>query len=217
MPLKDVDRILASPAYTSLAGWCTPEKASRMARLAIQAGAEQPDPLLFVEIGVFGGKSLAPLALTAKHVLGRGHADGIDPYDAHASCEGTHSIENIEWWSKVDYPTILRGAREGIARLGLNEIVTLKMARSQDVVSTYEDKSIAILSQDSNHATELNFYEVMTWAPKIRPGGYWIFDDIHWHEGGVPSTVAGQTRLVELGLELIETYDSWAIYQAPKG
>jgi len=33
----------------------------------------------------------------------------------------------------------------------------------------------------------------------------------------VPSTVAGQTRLVELGFELIETYDSWAIYQAPKG
>ena len=66
-----------------LPGWCTPEKAKRLAELAF--GAE-----LAVELGVFGGRSLVAIALGIKWGPRpeHGYVDGIDPYTPAAALEG---------------------------------------------------------------------------------------------------------------------------------
>ena len=215
MSLEDVDRILDSPAFSSLMGWCEPPKAQRIARLVVEAG--QAHPPLCVELGVFGGRGLVAMGLAIRHALdGKGRADGIDPYSPAASLEGTHSAENNAYWSKVDYRAVLQGAREGLTRLKLNECVRLVIGRSQDVVQDYADKSIHVLSMDGTHSEECSRHDVAAWAPKMASGGFWIFDDIHWHEGGHPSTSQAQNDLVSRhAFVLMEEHDSWAIFRAP--
>ena len=215
MSLEDVDRILDSPTFSNLPGWCSPQKAKRIARLVVEAG--QTEPPLCVELGAFGGRGIVAFGLASKYVLGgAGRVDGIDPYSPAASLEGTHSAENNAFWSTVDYKAVLQSARTGIARLGLDECVRIIIGRSQDVVQDYEDRSIHVLSMDGNHSKECAAWDVAAWASKIAHNGYWIFDDIHWHEGGEPSTIQAQDDLVSKhGFVLLEEYDSWAIFRAP--
>jgi hypothetical protein len=205
--LEIVDQILASPVFTSLHGWCSVEKARRVARLVAERG---PCPRV-VEVGVFGGRVVVAAALAIKHCLPSGLVDGIDPFTASAALEGTQNSVDAAWWGKVDYPAILQSARAGISRLGLDPIVRLILQRSQDVVDTYADKSIDVFSHDGNHSVEVSCLEVASWAPKMKPGAWWVFDDTNW-----PSTKLAQTQLVEQqGFVLREDHESWAVFQAP--
>jgi hypothetical protein len=80
--------------------------------------------------------------------------------------------------------------------------------RSQDVAGFYGDETVDLLHQDSNHAEEITCEEVELWAPKIRRGGYWIFDDTDW-----VTTQKAQAMLVHLGFEEIEDRVTWKVYR----
>ena len=184
-------------------GWCTPQKAKRMAVLVARANARR-----CVELGVFGGRSLVAMALTQRHVLGYGTTDGIDPYSVKASLEGSNDAANDEWWAKLDYQEILRGARAAIARLDLGDVARLYLERSQDAVDRYPDGSIDVLHVDSNHSVEVSCAEVETWHRKVRPGGYWIADDTNYS-----TLLLAQERLKGKGYQMIEDYESWRVYR----
>jgi hypothetical protein len=64
-----------SQALPFLEGWCSKEKACAFIDLVLQ---EKPQTC--VEIGVFGGKSLLPVAMALKS-LGQGIVIGVDPWD----------------------------------------------------------------------------------------------------------------------------------------
>ena len=59
----------------SLEGWCSREKALNFIDLVLEV-----KPQVCVEIGVFGGSSLFPVASALKH-RGEGIVIGIDPWD----------------------------------------------------------------------------------------------------------------------------------------
>jgi len=208
MGIEQVDRLI-DVTFPTLEGWCSEQKAKRMARLVADTPSSRPP--LCVELGVFGGRGVIAMGLAVKHVLaGQGRVDGIDPYTAAASLEGTNDAANQAWWSQVDYQKIYSSAMKGILDLGLGEIVHLIVRRSQDMVGDYAKQSIDVLHQDSNHSEEVSCYEVATWTPRVRPGGYWVFDDINW-----PSTKKAQASLAAHGYTLLETHDTWAVYRAP--
>ncbi len=203
--LVALDQTLASE-IPRLEGWCNVEKAKAMARLVV--GLEKPSCL---ELGVFGGRSLIAMGLGVKFAANGGLVEGVDPFTASAALEGTNDAVNQEWWAKLDYAMILRGAQDGIRRLGLSEIVRLVLKRSQDVVGNYADGSIDVLHQDSNHSEEVSCWEVASWTPKMKPGGFWVFDDTNW-----PSTQLAQGRLMtQHGYTKIEDHTEWAIFRAP--
>jgi hypothetical protein len=206
MSIEQVDRLIEA-SFHSLHGWMTAEKAKRVARLVVEAG---PTPRC-VELGVFGGRGVVAMGLTIKYGLTGGTVTGIDPYTAGAALEGVNAKENAEWWSKVDYPAILKSARDGVMKLGLDSIVEFVLQRSQDVVAQYANGSLDLLHQDSNHSEETTTQEVATWTSKMKPGGFWVFDDTNW-----ATTKLAQTHLVAKGFVLREQYDTWAVYQAPR-
>ncbi len=185
-----------------LPGWCTPEKGKRMAELTRGAS-------LCVELGVFGGRGLVAMALSLKD-QGFGRADGIDPFTAEASLEGTNDPANDEWWAKLDYKAIERAAVEALGRLGLEPHTRIVRLVSRDASAAYLDQTVDVLHQDSNHSEEISSQEVIAWAPKMRPGGYWIFDDTNW-----PTTQKAQKMLELLGFEQLEDHGSWKVYKAP--
>ena len=203
MSQKDVEKIIERELQ-GLPGWCTNEKGKRMSELA--RGAE-----LCVELGVFGGRSLLAITLALAD-QGCGRADGIDPFEAAASLEGSNDSANDEWWSSLDYAAIERAARDALQRLDLSpKYAQIIRMRSREVVALYEDGSIDLLHQDSNHSEEVSCEEVFLWTPKIRPGGYWIFDDTNW-----PSTQRAQRELAALGFTELEDHGGWKVYKNDK-
>lgn len=187
-----------------LPGWCTPQKGRRLAEL--MRGAS-----LVVELGVFGGRSLVAMALGLKDSPNEfSRIDGIDPYTPAAALEGVNDPANDEWWSKLDYESVARAAQEVLYRLDLMSYARLVRMRSLDVVDFYVDGTVDALHMDSNHSEDVSSAEVVRWTPKIRPGGYWIFDDTNWE-----STKKAQRMLIELEFEELEDHGGWKVYQKP--
>lgn len=186
-----------------LPGWCTVEKGLRMAELARFA-------TLAVELGVFGGRGTIAIAAALRD-QGFGQVHGIDPYTTDATLEGTNDVANDEWWLSLDLADVARTAQAAIERLGLTPWTKIIWKRSQDVVNAYDDASLDLLHQDSNHSEEVTCAEVALWAPKIKPGGYWLFDDTDW-----PTTQRAQHELEALGFEMIEDRNSWKVYRNQK-
>lgn len=194
-------RELIERELPGLPGWCTIEKGVRMAELAHGAS-------LCVELGVFGGRGLVAISAALRD-QGSGQAHGIDPYTVDAALEGVNDAANDEWWSQnVDLGEIARIAQLGLERLGLTSWARIIWEKSQDVVGTYDDESVDLLHQDSNHAEAVTCAEVTLWTPKIRPGGYWIFDDTNWE-----TTKRAQRELEGLGFELLEDHETWRVYR----
>jgi len=201
MSQTDVDEIIERELL-GLSGWCTIEKAKRMSELARGAN-------LCVELGVFGSRGLCAISLALKD-QGFGRADGIDPYTPDAALEGTNDPANDEWWSGLDYETIARTAQEALYRLELMPYARLVRMLSREAVGFYDDGTIDVLHLDANHAEETSREDVALWAPKIRPGGYWIFDDTNWE-----STKKAQHELEALGRIELEDHESWKVYRRP--
>jgi predicted O-methyltransferase YrrM len=177
----------------TLHGWCTPEKALHIYNLVLVH--QQP---LCVELGVFGGRSLLPIGLAAREK--NGTIVGIDAWSKDACEQGINDIENTEWWNKIDYDFFYNYTEKVMSDAGLSNITKLIRSRSADAVSYFTSKSISVLHQDSNHSEEVTVEEVNLWYDKVKPGGYWIFDDTDW-----PTTKKAQDVLVGKGYELIFT------------
>jgi hypothetical protein len=197
--LEDIYSIIRSE-IPNMHGWCTVEKGVRLAELAQGAA-------LCVELGVFGGRSLITLALGCS-IRNSGCVHGIDPFTRTAALEGVNDPANDEYWSKLDYEDIARSAQTAIYRLGLMPYAHLVRMYSRDVATYYEDGTVNVLHQDSNHSEEITCEEVALWAPKIRLGGYWIFDDTNW-----TTTQKAQQELATLGFVEIEDHKSWKVYR----
>jgi len=164
-----------------LSGWCSEEKASVLIDLIIKS-----KPKVILEIGVFGGKSLVPMAYALK-INKLGKIYGIDPWDTKASIEGAIDAGNKHFWAWVDHESILQHLIEKIEQFDLYEQIELIKSTSEDAEPIY---GIDILHIDGNHSDAASYLDVTKWAPYVQPGGVIIFDDINipWKENGVCPT-----------------------------
>lgn len=160
----------AHRAMDELEGWCAKQKASILIDLILML-----KPETVVEIGVFGGKSLVPMAYALRE-NGRGRVYGIDPWDSGESAEGMDGI-NHEYWSQVDHEGILRGLQEKILKFGLSNQIQLIRQTSEDAEPI---ENIDILHIDGNHSEQASYIDVIKWVPLVKKGGLIIFDDVNW-------------------------------------
>lgn len=188
-------------ATQSLPGWCPLDKAEYLAALVRVTGAR-----CIVEIGVYGGRSLVPMALAAETHAGIVHA--IDPWDVAASLEGNNGAENDAWWSHLDHEGIYREFLEGVDTFGVRDTVRVLRMKDTEALDRFADGAIDLLHIDGNHSAAVSMRYVRQWGPKLAPGGHLVMDDIDW---------ATQRETVQL---LAETYrtvkiaPTWAVYQA---
>lgn len=158
---------------TRLHGWCTIDKAMRLYELV-----KDSKPDLVVELGVFGGRSLIPMAVASKQ-NGKGVVLGVDSWSKQASLEGSNDKANDEWWSNVDYKEVYHSCVRELERRGLDNCGLVRM-KSLQVGHAFQNESIDILHQDSNHSELITTSEVEMYMPKLKRGGYWISDDTDW-------------------------------------
>jgi len=163
-------KLEAFDAMEQLEGWCTKFKASVLMSLIFKT-----KPQKIVEIGVWGGKSLVPMAFAMK-ALGRGKVYGIDPWSASESIQGMDGV-NKEWWGSIDHNAIYQGLVRKIAQFQLKSYVKLVRSTSENAPLISD---IDILHIDGNHSEETSFFDVMKWVPLVKSGGLIIFDDTTW-------------------------------------
>lgn len=160
-------------------GWCSHHKASILIDIILAI-----KPKTIVEIGVWGGKSLLPMAYTLK-VFGCGKAYGIDPWDNEASLEGVQHESNIAYWGQIDHNGVLHRLIDVIDQYELQDHVELIRATS---IGAPEIQDIDILHIDGNHSEITSFIDVTKWVPLVKRGGWIIFDDMNWFENGQVTT-----------------------------
>jgi predicted O-methyltransferase YrrM len=162
-----------------LEGWCTKQKASVLMDIIIRSR-----PQIVVEIGVWGGKSLVPMA-SALEAIGSGKIYGIDPWDPQASIECTLEEPNIQFWGSADHKAIKNQLVSKIHQFGLQNHVELIEDKSENVPPI---ENIDVLHIDGNHSDTTSFLDVTKWVPYVKKGGWIIFDDMTWHENDILTT-----------------------------
>ncbi|MEM1282352.1 MAG: class I SAM-dependent methyltransferase [Chlamydiota bacterium] len=202
MAAKSTENLSKEKAMKSLKiteGWCTEFKASILYDIVSMM---KPDKV--VEIGVWGGSSLIPMAYALKN-NGYGIIYGIDPWSQAESAAGQDGV-NRQWWSTVNHDIIFSGLKNTIVKLGLYGQIHLVRSTSKDAEIIEE---IDILHIDGNHSEITSYLDVTKWVPQVRKGGLIIFDDINW-----ATTSKAVAWLDEHCVKLIEYKDvcTWGIW-----
>jgi hypothetical protein len=193
--MENLNNILKND-WDSIEGWCTREKALKMIEYI------KPNTQCCVELGVFGGKSLLPIALFCKN-----RVIGIDAWDCQNTLEGQNDIENDKWWSKIDFDKMYIYTQNLMKKYNCSNVELLRTTSEKAVVD-FSDDSIDFLHQDSNHSEEISCKEVELYAKKVIIGGIWVFDDTNWN-----TTLKAQSLLIDYGYIKIHHATTWAVYQ----
>lgn len=161
----------------TLPGWCSKEKAFFMMNLI-----RKEQSRTCVEIGVFGGASLFPIAKALQYV-GEGKIWGIDAWESKIATRGFHPISqriDLEWWNELDYEALYSQVRDFIEEEKLQQVCTLLKMPAEIAVHLFEDDSIDFIHFDGNHTPEYALQEVLAYFPKVKDGGYILLNDAFW-------------------------------------
>jgi hypothetical protein len=186
-----------------LYGWSSYEKGQRLALLAIDMDAS-----LIVEVGVFGGRSLLPMALGCQF-KGSGTVYGIDPWSKDAALEGKNESENNEWWGNVvDLELIYNSFTKAVEKHSLGDFCKWHRMKSSDAVNLFNDESVDILHIDGNHSEKCSTLDVENWAPKMKLKSAIIMDDTQW-----PSTQKALKLVESYGFKIDQEHLNWRVYK----
>jgi cephalosporin hydroxylase len=169
-----------------LQGWCSVEKAMSFIDLVLEV-----KPRLCVEIGVFTGTSLYPVAAALRH-LGRGVVVGVDPWDKIECLRYLDLDRNkadVRWVLQINFDHVYFGFVNTLRYLDIEQSVIVCRTTSQRVASIFGQ--IDILHIDGNHQEEAILQDVRLYLPKVRPGGYIWLNDAKW-----PSVQKGMELLL---------------------
>jgi len=172
-----------------LEGWATMEKA-----IALMTTAWSIRPFVAVEIGVWAGRSLLPVALVMRET-GMGTIHAIDPWNPNASAEGYDKV-NADWWTNsANHDYAKKQFDEMISQAGLFHIVRTHQKRSDDVEPP---EVIDLLHIDGQHTQQAR-RDVARFGSRVRVGGFCFMDDVDWVIDGVPSVRQATCDLESLG------------------
>jgi hypothetical protein len=180
-------------------GWCSVEKALAMAELITVT-----KPAVVVEVGVFGGRSLIPMAMALKE-NGFGVAYGIDPWKKEYALEGKNDPANDDWWAAQDLDKVHQHAAQAIWLRDLDENCVLIRAPSQACRFLFND-GIDIFHLDGSHSELSSCRDVNLYLPKVKVGGYVWMDDCDW-----PTTQAA-VKLLESQCKHVSSVGSCRLY-----
>lgn len=156
-------------------GWMTTEKGLALAEIVLDK-----KPKTAVELGVFGGRSMIAIALAMKE-NGIGKIYGIDPWHIDAAIEGDNDPANDNWWrNNINLHDIHRGCMDAITVRQLLPWCVVIRSKSDYSTELFQDGSVDLLHQDSNHSELVSCREVEMWHKKLSPNSTWVLDDTDW-------------------------------------
>lgn len=182
-------------------GWCTQEKTEAIASLIYNI-----KPQLCVEVGVFGGSSFFPVALTLKH-LKHGKAIAIDAWDNELCIKYMSKDDaNRAWWEKVDLIEILSKFKQMLIELDLFSYYEICRKPSFEAAKTLNKNSIHFLHLNGNKSAKGSQEDIQNYLPLVAKDGYILLSDVNW-------SVRNQRPIHDAALVLSETYQLIALLE----
>lgn len=163
-----------------LSEWTSMDKANTLACLVIGLR-----PALTIEVGVWQGASLIPMAL-AHRAIGFGRVIAVDSWAFQASIEGQVSQDDVKWWKEVNHVEAYNRFVTVLAEEGLSQFVEVVRARSEEYTPP---DNIGLWHCDGNHGDQA-VRDVQKFAPKMASNGVIVMDDYDWRGGGVRKACA---------------------------
>lgn len=187
--------------WERLDGWCGRGKMELLAQLVLSHKPER-----CVELGVYHGQSLLPVAAALRH-NGRGHVHAVDPWAADPTQEGTNA-DTEHWWTKLDFEAVVESFRRNVADAKLDDWVTTVRATSQQALPLFEDESLDLIHVDGNHSPEVSTADVSGYWAKLKPGGFMVVDDSDW-----PSLASALEWLRGAAAQLVTDCTRFRVYR----
>lgn len=162
-------------------GWCSIHKMENMWR-EMHAVIERklPEKIISVELGVFGARSIIPVAHLLKERDVPGIVYGIDPWARQEATKG-YEGENQSWWSNIDLPEVLKQAHILVGHYDLNEKVSFITSTSDN--SSHLFSKIHFFHCDGQHVFEQFKRDIDNYVTKCISGSPVIIDDVNWCGG----------------------------------
>lgn len=156
-------------------GWCSTEKALLMMDIIKENKCQ-----CCVEIGVFSGMSLLPMAKALQYNRS-GKVFALDAWNPLEAIKGFSSSDpNYLWWSQLDFNYFYKQTLLLIYKNGLNKFCSIIKQPSQDATCLFADETIDFIHLDGNHNEEFSFQDVTNYFPKVKDGGYILLNDPNW-------------------------------------
>ncbi len=139
---------------------------------------------IYVEIGIYKGRSLFPTAYAIKQNNGTSY--GIDPYIKDAARENdveeNLQIQIDEFIDKLDFEGVYQDVLKLKSQLDLENHIKIIRKKSSECVEFFQKKSIKIdmLHIDGNHDTKYVMDDVELYLPLLNQNSFIIMDDIDW-------------------------------------
>ena len=180
-------------------GWASKEKAGTMVGAVLSLR-----PRIVVEIGVWSGKSLIPMALALRHLNNDAKIIAIDPWQKEASIEGQKDAD-LDYWSRVDHENVYEIFCRALRDTGTAPWVKVYRCRSEEFDAP-KDWVIDILHIDGNHGETASIYDVQNFASLVRVGGMLFMDDVGWAKKATE-------MIPKLGFRELYPLDTGIMYQ----
>ncbi len=161
---------------SNIPGWCSREKAQFLMNFI-----KENKVTSCIEIGVFGGASLFPIARSLQYT-GSGIVYAIDAWDPKESVRGlTPNNPNYSWWNEIDYDFFYQQTLSLIKQNDLHRYCQVIKLPSQKAVNLFADGTIDFIHFDGNHHEQCVFEDLIAYFPKICDGGYILLNDANWY------------------------------------
>jgi predicted O-methyltransferase YrrM len=188
-----------SRCLETIDGWCSPKKAAWLARLIVSRQVAN-----VLEIGIFGGKSLIPMALAVQSG-GGGTVIGVEPWSPDIAISEPTNEANDAWWASIDFALIKERFFANCARYG---VVAMTKVMEMDSDSAFRflkprGRQFDLVHIDGAHSPERALGDAKSWSKLVKKGGLVVFDDIAW-----PSVASARDFLTRNLTVIDEVFES---------
>jgi predicted O-methyltransferase YrrM len=169
-------KILA--ALPAIEGWCTERKAVWLAGLITANRC-----IRVLAIGIFGGKSLIPMALAVREQAPDGKVYGVEAWSNEVAIATATNADNDAWWRNVEMDAIKAGFWRNVLDNELAGFVNVLEMSSDEAfkcIAAIGLEDFDLIHIDGAHSEVQALRDVKTWTPLLRPGGILVMDEISW-------------------------------------
>ena len=183
-------------------GWCSPKKAAWLTRLIASRQVKN-----VLEVGIFGGKSLIPIALAVQSA-GGGTVIGVEPWSADVAISEPTNETNDAWWASINFALVKERFFANSARYGVLAMIKVMEMNSDSAFRFLEpgDRQFDLIHIDGAHSPERALRDAKSWSKLVKKGGLVVFDDIGW-----PSVMPARDFLTRNLTVIDEVFESGGV------
>lgn len=160
--------------HQKIEGWCKQEKAEKLMDFI-----HDVKPKLCIEIGVYAGSSVFPIAKALKYEK-KGVLFAIDPWNRDESLKYEKDPANILCWGNVDYDKVYKNFCSMLKENDIDSCCKVMRTTSEKALTQFSDGTVDFIHIDGNHNEEACIKDVKMSLQKLKKGGYLLFDDADW-------------------------------------